>query len=357
VLRDTQRAWVEVDVAAVARNAMAIARHSGARLLPMVKADAYGLGLRPVVRALEPLDPWGYGVATVGEGEEIRALGITRPVLLFTPVLQAEHDRSYAAGLTLALGDADSIAAWGRRGGDWHLAIDTGMARAGVGWRAVATLREMLEQYPPSGVFTHFHSADTTSDSIVEQEKRFDSALRSLPAVPALVHTDNSAAVVRRGRSSLPLVRPGIFLYGAGAVPDAPLRPEPVVSVLTRVVDIRDAAPGDTVSYGATYALRETGRIATVPYGHADGYPVALSGRGSALVNGARVGVAGRVTMDMTMIDVSGVACARGDAVTFIGRDGSESITVDDVAAAGGVSPYELLVRLRNRITRVYARE
>jgi alanine racemase len=357
VLREKQRAWAEIDVDALARNAVAVARHSGARLLPMVKADAYGLGVRPVVRALEPLEPWGYGVATIREGEEIRALGITRPVLCFTPVLEAEHARAQAAGLTLALGDAGSIVAWGRRGGDWHLAIDTGMGRAGVDWREVGALRGALEGHPPSGVFTHFHSADSDPDSIPVQERRFEEALRALPTVPPLVHTDNSAAIARRGRSSLALVRPGIFLYGAGALHGASLVPEPVLSVRARVVDLRTASPGDTVSYGATHAVRGSTRIATVPYGHADGYPIAMSGRGAALIQSTRVAVVGRVTMDMTMLDVGRVPCDVGDTVTFIGSDGAERVTVDDVAAAGGVSAYELLVRLRNRITRVYTRE
>lgn len=354
---EVHRAWIEVNVGAIRRNAETIVRHTGARLLPMIKADAYGLGVGPVLRALESVDPWGYGVATVAEGEELRALGVSRPVLVFTPLLIGEHDRALTARLTLALGDAESIRAWARAGGEWHLAIDTGMARAGLDWRELPMLRELIAGHQPSGVFTHFHSAETSGRSVVDQEQRFEQALASMPAIPELVHSDNSAAIVRRGRSRLPLVRPGIFLYGAGYWDGAQLVAEPVVSVRARIVDLRDAMPGDTVSYGATYHVPSRRRIATVPYGHADGYPIAMSEAGVALVRGASVPVVGRVTMDMTMLDVTGVGCARGDVVTFIGRDGDALLTVDEVASRGRVSPYELLVRMRNRIPRVYAGE
>lgn len=352
---EVHRAWIEVDVGAIRRNAETLMRRSGARLLPMVKADAYGLGVGPALRALEPTDPWGYGVATVAEGEELRALGITRPVVVFTPVLLAEHDRALAARLTLALGDPESIRAWARAGGEWHLAVDTGMARAGLDWRELSRIRELIAGHQPSGVFTHFHSAETSARALAEQEMRFEQALASMTSVPQLVHSDNSAAIVRRGRSKLPIVRPGIFLFGAGRWDGAPLQPEPVVSVRARIVDIRDAVPGDTVSYGATHQVSRRARIATVAYGHADGYPIAMSGHGVALLHGSTVPVVGRVTMDMTILDVTGVSCARGDVVTFIGTDGDASLSVDDLAAGASVSPYELLVRMRNRIPRVYS--
>jgi alanine racemase len=354
---EVHRAWLEVDLGAIRRNAGTLVRHSGARLLPMVKADAYGVGVGPALRVLETLDPWGYGVATVAEGEELRALGVTRPVLVFTPLTLDEHDRALAARLTLALGDTESIRAWARAGGEWHLAVDTGMARAGLDWRELPRMRELIAGHQPAGVFTHFHSAETSARSIADQEQRFEQALASMPTVPALVHTDNSAAIVRRGRSRLPLVRPGIFLYGAGYWDGAQLVAEPVVSVRARIVDLRDAMPGDTVSYGATYRVRHRARVATVAYGHADGYPIAMSGVGVALLNGATVPVVGRVTMDMTMLDVTGVRCARGDVVTFIGSDGNAVLTVDDVASRAGVSPYELLVRMRNRMPRLYSGE
>lgn len=351
---ESERAWIEVDVGAIVRNARALVGHCGARLLPMVKADAYGIGVGPVVRALEAIDPWGYGVATVAEGEEIRDLGIARPIVVFTPLLVPELAKARAARLTPALGDADAIEAWGYGGGDWHLAIDTGMLRAGVDWRDTAKLSDVAGRYPPAAVFTHFHSAESNSGSIAEQEGRFAQAVRVLSEIPPLVHTDNSAAIVRRGRSALPVVRPGIFLYGGGTFEGAALRPEPVVHLRGRIVDIRTAAPGDTVSYGAAHRFARESLVATVALGHADGYPIAMTEKGFALVRGARVPVVGSVTMDMTMLDVTDVECGRGEVATFIGRDGDGLLALDEVAARGEVSPYEFLVRMRNRLPRVY---
>ena len=341
-------------MAALAYNARTIAEHSGTQILPMIKADAYGVGVGPVLRALERLSPWGYGVATVAEGEELRAVGTRRPVIVFTPLLVEELDRARQADLTPTLGAHEVITAWAARG-PWHLAVDTGMLRAGADWRALSQLREVIGKYPPEGAFTHFHSAEIDAATIAEQESRFTEALASLPAIPSVLHTDNSAAIIRRGTSNRAFVRPGIFLYGAGRFPGSRLTPEPVVSLRGRVVEIRAAAAGDSVSYGATHRLSRSARVATVALGHADGYPIAMSNNGVALVRGSPVPVVGRVTMDMTMLDVTGVACQPEDVVTFIGKDGKQFLSLDDVAEHGNVSPYELLVRMRNRLPRHYA--
>jgi alanine racemase len=320
----------------------------------MIKADAYGVGVGPVLRALERLSPWGYGVATVAEGEELRALGTRLPVIVFTPLLVEELDRARKADLTPTLGARDAISVWAARG-PWHLAIDTGMLRAGADWRELSQLREVIGKHPPAGAFTHFHSAEHDAASIAEQERRFTEALASLPTVPSVLHTDNSAAIIRRGKSNRTFVRPGIFLYGAGRFPGSQLAPEPVVSLRGRVVEIRAAAAGDSVSYGATHRVSRSSRVATVALGHADGYPIAMSNQGVALLRGSKVPVVGRVTMDMTMLDVTDASCESGDVVTFIGKDGEAILSLDDVADRGNVSPYELLVRMRNRLPRHYA--
>ena len=134
------RAWLDVSVAALRENAAELQRHAGLPLIPMVKANAYGVGVSGVVAALETLSPMAYGVASVAEGEQLRELGITRQVIVFTPVLEAEYERAAGAHLTLALGDAAAIAAWSRTGRPYHLAIDTGMNRAGLPWRETAGL-------------------------------------------------------------------------------------------------------------------------------------------------------------------------------------------------------------------------
>jgi alanine racemase len=352
---DRQRAWLDVDLRALARNFAAVCARAGVPLLPMVKADAYGLGMLPVARALERLDPWGYGVASVPEGEGLRAAGVARPVLVCTPLLPSELPRARAAGLTPSLHRADDVHAWAALGGGaWHLSIDTGMARAGVRWDALDdALRSAVAAHPPAGAYTHFHSADTDDASRAEQEGRFRSVIAALPARPPLLHAENSPGVERAGRASAwDLARPGVFLYGVSA--GAVIEPEPVAHLRARVVDVRDLRDGETVSYGASWTARGPRRIATASAGYADGYRRALSNVGRALLGGRPVPVAGRVTMDMTMLDVTGVPCAVGDAVTLLGRDGDAVLTAAEVAADGGLSPYELLTGLRGRVPRLY---
>ncbi len=353
------RAWVEIDLGALTRNAARITDAARVPLLPMIKADAYGLGAVGVARALESTDPWGYGVGTIEEGEELRAAGIARPILVLTPILPETFAAARAADLRPALGDRDAIAEWGPSGAPWHLSIDTGMNRAGVPWREIASLRDLLAAHPPEGAFTHYHSVLKDRASVARQTQRFRDALAALPQRPPLLHAESSAAIEHaEGPSPWDLVRPGIFLYGVGTA--GGLDPEPVVAVRARVVEMRAIRDGDTVSYGATYPAPGSHpedwprRIATLPLGYADGYRRALGNRGWALLHGRRVPVAGAVTMDMTMLDVTEVPCAVGDVVTLIGRDGDDLLTVQDVARFGHLSPYELLTELHSRLPRLY---
>jgi alanine racemase len=351
------RAWVEIDLGALLRNGARVAEHTGTRLLPMVKADAYGLGAVRVACALQELDPWGFGVATVAEGDELRRSGIERPIIIFTPVLVDDFDAVRRARLTPALGDAESIRVWRRSGLPWHLAVDTGMNRAGIDWRATTSLHELIAAAPPQGVFTHFHSAERDDGSREVQEKRFEDVLAALPVRPSMVHAENSPAAARGGagaRRQWSVARPGVFLYGVGFGDGAEIAPEPVVSVRARVVDLRTIEVGDTVSYAGTFRAERPSRIATLAIGYADGYRRAFSNCGTAIVRGQRARVAGNVTMDMTMIDVTDIACEVGDAATLIGADGGDQITLGDAGATGGISPYELLTGLRARLIRRY---
>jgi alanine racemase len=348
------RAWVEIDLGALCRNGAAVAARAGVPLLPMVKADAYGLGALRAALALESLEPWGYGVATVTEGDELRRGGITRPILVFTPILRTEIDALRRADLTPTLGDPAVIESWARTGRPWHLQIDTGMSRAGMRWDAVAEHRDLLSRSRPEGVFTHFHSAELDDASRDEQEARFDAAIAAMPERPALVHAENGPAVERRAPSRWSLCRPGIFLYGVPAFAGGPLVPEPVAAVRARIVELRTVQAGDTVSYDATWRADGPRRIATVPVGYADGYRRGLSSRGTALLSGRRIHVAGRVTMDMTMFDVTETDAALGDLVTLLGRDHDDLITVAELSAQAELSPYELLTGLRLRLPRRY---
>ncbi|HXE60911.1 MAG TPA: alanine racemase [Gemmatimonadaceae bacterium] len=350
------RAWVEIDLGALRRNGAVMAARAAA-LLPMVKADAYGIGAVAATRVLEALAPWGFGVATIDEGRELRDAGVDRPIIVFTPPLPDELAELRAARLTPALGTPAQIDAWRALGAgheDWHLAIDTGMHRAGVHWNEVWDLRAALQAAPPEGAFTHFHSADVDDDSLAEQDRRFEYAVGQLPSRPKLLHSENSAALARTTKSRWSLARPGIFLYGAGAGARALVKPENVASLKARVAEIHVLEDGDTVSYGATYRAQGERRIATLPVGYADGYRRALGNRAQALVNGRRAPVVGVVTMDMTMIDITDVPCEIGDIVTLIGRDGDRVRDVDTVARDGDLSPYEVLIGLRSRLPRQY---
>ena len=349
------RAWVEIDLGAMCRNGAAVAGRAGVPLLPMVKADGYGLGGLRAALALDTLEPWGYGVATVTEGDELRRGGITRPIVVFTPILRNEIDALRRGDLRPALGDPAVIESWARTGRPWHLQIDTGMSRAGMPWHLVGQHRDLFARARPEGVFTHFHSAELDDASRDVQERRFEEGLAALPERPAMIHAENGAAVERRAPSPWTVCRPGIFLYGVAGVEDGAIAPEPVVSMRARIVELRTIADGESVSYDATWHAKGARRIATVPVGYADGYQRSLSNRGIALLGGQRIPVAGRVTMDMTMFDVTGTDAALGDIVTLLGRQGGDVISVAEMSALTELSPYEILTGLRLRLPRRYA--
>ncbi len=365
---DRLHAWVEIDLGALVRNARRIAARAGVPVLPMIKADAYGLGAVRVARALEIVHPWGYGVATVEEGAELRRAGITRPILLATPLLPVGIEAAHAARLTPGLGDPDVIEAWVAATGNapWHLAIDTGMSRNGIRWDAVGEIGPLLRRAPPAGAYTHFLAAEADDASVASQTARFTAAVGALPARPPILHAENSAAVERlSGTSSWSLVRPGIVLYGVGTRErDIADGPEPVVALHARVVEVRTIRAGETVSYGGSFRAAGPMRIATVAAGYADGYRRAFSNVGQAIIQGRRTRVVGIVTMDMTMLDVSDVACAVGDVVTLLGTPPAEGraagrgvaagIDIRAAARAAGLLPYEVLTGLRHRLRRVY---
>ena len=348
----SDRAWLEVDLAALLRNARHFQSLIAAPLLPMVKANGYGLGAVPVARALEPADPWGYGVATPAEGAELRQGGITRPVVVFTPLSPGAIDALRSHRLIPVIGDLDALDAWtAQDGGPFHVEIDTGLSRAGFHWRD----REMLSALGTrlaaasgwQGIFTHFHSADTDPVATREQAERFESVLAALPGRPPLVHLSASAGAQGGAEYGADLARPGIFLYGGRA---GALTPEPVVRLCARVIALRRLRAGDTVSYGATATVESDTTIATLAIGYADGVPRTLASLGLVELNGAILRIMGRVTMDMLMVDAGDAPVRLGDAgVLFGGR-----VSLDDQAARAGTISYELLTSISPRVERRY---
>lgn len=360
MLHRLDRAWMDVDLGALVHNALASQSRAGVPLIPMIKADAYGLGAERVAEALESLEPYAYGIATIAEGRALRRSGITRPLIVFTPLLADEYDAARELALTPTLGSAEEITRWceDSGGNGWQLSVDTGMSRAGVPWRDTAALRSLITRYPPAGAFTHFHSAELDNASIAEQEQRFRDAIATLPARPQWLHTDASAAIVRHGRSEWDAIRPGIFLYGVGSGAGRALDPEPVVHVRARIVETRWIEPGETVSYDATYKAESRRRIATIPMGYADGYPRALSNRGSALTAQGVARIVGLVTMDMIMLDVTDSECQVGDEVTLIGSgENGRNVGIGELAGLAKMSHYELMTGLGSRLDRYYTNE
>lgn len=349
-----ERTWIEVDLEALLANARTVsARAAGSRLLPMVKANAYGLGAVPVARALERLDPWGFGVATAAEGVELRSAGITRPVLVIAPTLGALETIA-GAELRPALGSLPQLERWVALGGGrpFHVEVDTGMSRAGFDWRAFPALAARIGGAAGfEGLFTHFHSADSDPRSVPVQRERFAAALSAMPERPRVVHAANSAGALIQPVAGEDLVRPGIFLYG-GAVPG--WTPRPVVTWKARVIETRWREVGDTVSYGATYAAARRTCFVTIAAGYADGVRRQLSNAGAALLEGRCLGIAGRVTMDMTVLDGGEREPASGAVATLLGTDGDAALALDEVAKAAGTISYEILTGLTGRVERVY---
>jgi alanine racemase len=355
---ETARAWVDVDLGALRANARALADLSGSRLLPMVKANGYGLGAVAVARALESVDPWGYGVASVEEGAALRAAGIRRPILVVSSLLPATIEAHLAHELRPTIGDLAALEAWcARSTRPFHVEVDTGMGRAGLRWNdaaACAAAAARLGAAPGwEGMFTHFHSADADPPSADVQWDRLQAVLAAMPRRPALVHAANSAGALRGRAFAGDLIRPGIFLYGGGGSDRAPAV---VAALRTRVLAVRRIQPGDTVSYGATWLATRSTTIATLAMGYGDGFPRAAdagaAGRPPRLIElGERlVPVVGRVTMDMTMVDVGDATPAPGDVATVFGG----RVSLDQQAAAAGTIAYELLTALGTRVPRRY---
>lgn len=364
------RAWVDVSTRAFQQNFLRIreAVGEGVRIIPMVKANAYGLGVDGAVQALEPLDPWGYGVAAVEEGIQIREMGIQKPILVLSPLPPGSYPAAVEGDLSVSISDfqglnrlREAAAVTGRPGG-FHLEVDTGMGRAGFSWRRVSEWGPAFDHVlqPPlrwDGLFTHFHSADDGDVAPTEtQWARLQGAMRALPEFPeeAILHACNSPGSLRCPAFAADAVRPGIFLYGGVAGAGIPA-PEPVASLRARVTYLRDADPGTTAGYGSTYAAAGPERWATVGIGYGDGLPRLLSNQGHALVRGSRVPIVGRISMDVTVLNVTGVEGIEvGDVVTFFGADGDQEIPLEEVADLAQTINYEILTDLTPRVPRIW---
>lgn len=344
-------------------------RVGGRRVLAAVKADAYGHGAVEVSRMIERTAAAdSLGVATVAEGLELRAAGVGLPILKFSPARGEEVEPAVAAGLTLTVVDAASIAAAGAAASALgrtvavHLKVDTGMRRIGCEPADAPALARLAVGTPGvrlEGVFSHLPISDSPAGAAFTrgQAELFGRTAAQVEAVagPLVKHLANSGGVLGHPETWFDLVRPGIVLYGAYPDPEAArtLALLPALEWRTRVMFTKRVRAGETVGYGRTWTAPADTWIATVPVGYGDGYSRQLSNRGRMLIGGRSYPIAGRVCMDQTMLDLgpeTGVAV--GDEVVLVGRSGEAEITTGELAALMGTIPYEVTCLITRRVAR-----
>ncbi len=357
--------WAQIDLAALRHNARLVARHvAPARLIAVVKANAYGHGALEVARALQEVNEVAMlAVASVDEAAQLRQNGIETPILLLSAILPTEARDVVRLGLTATVFDLEVAAALNKAGeaqnrrASVHFKVDSGMSRLGAHWCDATHVVSQVCGFANleiAAIYTHFACADEDSDFSALQLRRFREFCGESALPPTILkHAANSAGALRFREAHFDLVRPGIALYGAhpcrDLAPDFDLRP--VMTWRARVTALKNVATGQSVSYGATWTAPRASQIAVLPAGYADGYLRALSNRGEVLVNGKRAPVVGRVTMDQIMVDVTEIPSRIGDEVTLFG----ENLPVEEVAARAGTISYELMCALSSRVPRVFS--
>ncbi|TCO65937.1 alanine racemase [Actinocrispum wychmicini] len=360
------RTVVSVDRDAIGHNVRQLSP-PGVPVMAMVKGDAYGHGaIEAAATAVAAGARW-LGVALVQEGLRLRQAGFAVPIFVSTELPAGSEVDAVRADLRISVHTddgllrlADAARALDRPVGA-HLAVDTGLARAGVaGHDAVGFAGRLARAgLRLDGVWTHLAKSEDIDSFTARQLDRFDEVLAGLHAGghrPVLRHAANTAAVLAWPRSHLDLVRPGIGLFGAilnaGLSGADALRP--ALTWRSRVVQTSRLRAGQGVSYGLTYRVAGPATVATVAVGFADGYPRQLSNRGEVLIRGRRYPVAGVIAMDQLTVDVGDDPVAPGDEVVLIGRQGEQSITVAEVADWAGTIPDEVFCGISARVPRDY---
>jgi alanine racemase len=363
-------------------------REKSPRIIAVVKANAYGHGAERVALALEAAGADLLACADIEEAVVLRRAGVRAPILIFGALSVSDLDGLFEFALTPTISTpsaaraVQAAAARQKKTLGYHLKIDTGMNRLGFRHDNLRrTLPELLasSNLRLDAIYTHFAAADEPeSPSFDMQRTNFETALKTIDSIAdltgprrktvetghhdrrVLIHAANSAATLRDSRVWYDMVRPGLMLYGIVPPPLASTIPlQPVMSLTSRVVAVKGVRPGEGVGYGLRFQADTPVTTAVIPAGYADGIDLRVSGRCQVLIRGRRVPIVGAVSMDMMMVDVTGLeAVSPGDEVVIIGRQGDESwqqIDAREMAAAIGTIPYEIVCRIGSRIERVYA--
>ena len=361
-----------VDLDALRWNFRQIRSKVGAqiKILSMVKANGYGHGAAAVAKTLAAEGSDAFGVATLEEGIELRQAGIHAPILVLAGAYPDQIDPFFGNGLTPvihvleSLNELDTAAHSRNKTLNVHLKVDTGMGRIGLLAAEVDSWLPKIKNLKAlkiEGVFSHFSHAESVEGTYTQQQLRlFQNLLERLRAegiAPPFVHLANSAATITLPAAYFDMVRPGLILYGVYPSPAMATQIclKPVLSWKTRILQLKKVPAGSSISYGQTFITQRESLIATLPLGYADGYSRLLSNRGEVLVNGTRAPVAGRVCMDLTMIDVTGIEKVQpGDEVVLLGRQGDAEISADEMAAWANTISYEILTSISNRVPRIH---
>ena len=370
------RVWAQIDMDAVLFNmeSMRANIREDVKIVAVLKTNGYGHGAVAIMKEMEKLPyVWGYAAATFEEAKELRENGAKKPILLLGyvfPYCYRELARLEIRPSCFREDMLKELSAAAKEEGKAiriHIALDTGMGRIGIrpDDEGLSFVRKAMNTpgLIVEGMFTHFAKADEEDHGPTHAQIALYTGFRDrireeLGLEIPLCHCSNSAGIIEFPEANMNLVRAGITLYGLWPSSEVsrtivPLRP--VMTLYSRIVYIKEAGPGVSVSYGGTYTTSaEKTRIATIPVGYGDGYPRSLSGKGYVLICGKKALILGRVCMDQMMVDVTDIPDAReGSLVTLIGKDAGESITMEQLGDLSGRFNYELACNINRRVPRI----
>jgi alanine racemase len=367
--------WIEIQTSALRANWKALRSKlsKNVQVLAVVKANGYGIGLLHVAKVAVEEGAQYLGVSSVEEGIQLRQAGFSVPILILGSLFPFESfTLLFDHRLTPTIASVEAAQALQRLATERgkvlpvHLKVDSGFGRIGVSLSSAAAFIEKvaaMKGLSIEGIYTHFASSDVDPDYTLEQCRAFQAIMKAVKGKgiePRWVHLANSSAILRFPETHGNLVRPGIACYGIppypGAEKDVAL--EPVLTWKSRIIYLKTVPSGTSVGYARTWKATRQTRIATLAVGYADGLPRLLTNKGHVLIGGSKAPIIGRVTMDMTMVDVTGLRpCRIGDEAVLLGHQGPEEITVSQIAEWAQTNPYEILCGLGPRVPRVIIHE